>query len=95
MILWSITLMISSFFKNMVDHECHVCLVLEKLRKIGFYVKLGKCEFHQLKVEFLGYIIFGNDICMDPHKVQTIMDWATPTFVQNVLCFLKFNYFYL
>jgi hypothetical protein len=34
------------FSKNMVDHERHVCLVLEKLREVGFYAKLEKCEFH-------------------------------------------------
>jgi hypothetical protein len=25
-------------------------------------------EFYQFKVEFLGYVIFGNDIRMDLHK---------------------------
>ncbi len=41
-------------------------------------------EFHQSKVEFLGYIISGDNIHMDPCKVQTIVDWATPTFIQKV-----------
>jgi len=31
---------------------------------------------------------------MDPCKVQTIVDWATPTFIQNVQCFLGFANFY-
>jgi hypothetical protein len=30
-------------------------------------------------MEFLGYIIFGDGIHMDPHKAQTIIDWATST----------------
>jgi hypothetical protein len=34
------------FSNNMVDHERDVCFVLEKLRKVGFYAKLEKCEFH-------------------------------------------------
>jgi hypothetical protein len=38
------------------------------------YAKLEKCGFHQSKVKFLGYIIFGDGICMDPCKVQTIVD---------------------
>ncbi len=57
------------FSKNMEDHECHVCLVLEKFQKIEFYAKLEKCEFHQSKVKFLGYVISRNDIHMDPCKV--------------------------
>ncbi len=34
------------FSKNLEDHERHVCLVLEKIRKVGLYAKLEKCEFH-------------------------------------------------
>jgi hypothetical protein len=81
------------FSKNMVDHERHVHLVLEKLWKVGLYAKLEKCRFHQFEVEFLGYIISRNGVCMDLHKVQTIMDWATLTFVWNVQCFLGFANF--
>jgi len=73
------------FSKNMEDHECHVCrhvcLILEKLLEVGLYAKLENCEFHQSKVEFLGYVIFRDDIRMDLHKVQTIVDWSTLTFV--------------
>jgi hypothetical protein len=68
----------------MEDHEHHVHIILEKLRKVGFYTKLKKCEFHQFEVEFLGYVIFGDGIRMDPCKVQTIVDWVTPTSIQDV-----------
>ncbi len=54
------------FSNNMEDQECHVCLVLEKLWEVRFYIKLEKCEFHQSEVEFLGYGISKDDICMDP-----------------------------
>ncbi len=67
--------------KNMEDHEHHVGLVLEKFQKIGLYAKLEKCEFYQFEVEFLGYIISRDDILMDPRKVQTIVDWVAPTFI--------------
>jgi hypothetical protein len=61
------------FSKNMEDHEHHICLVLEKYQQIKLlFTKLEKCEFHQSKMELLGYVMFGDDICMDPHKVQTI-----------------------
>jgi hypothetical protein len=54
---------------------------------------LEKCGFHQFEVEFLGYIIFGDNIYMDFRKVQTIVDWATLVFVQDVKCFLGFAKF--
>jgi hypothetical protein len=53
----------------MEDHECHVCLVLEKFQKVWLYTKLDKCEFHQSEMEFLDYAIFGYGIHMDPRKV--------------------------
>jgi hypothetical protein len=79
---------------NMEDHECHVYFVLEKLWEVGLYAKLKKCEFHQFEVEFLGYIISRNGICMDLHKVQTIIDWATSAFVYDVQCFIEFANLY-
>jgi hypothetical protein len=57
------------FSKNMEDHECHVCLVLEKLWEVRLYTKFEKCEFHQSKVEFLGYIISRDGIRINPHNV--------------------------
>jgi hypothetical protein len=82
------------FSKNMEDHEHHVCLVLEKFREVKFYVELEKCEFHQFEMKFLGYIVSGDGICMDPYKVQTIVDWAIPTSIRNVQCFFGFTNFY-
>jgi hypothetical protein len=82
------------FSKNMKDHECHVYIILEKLREVGLYATLEKCEFHQSKVEFLGYIISRDGILMNLRKVQTIVDWATPNSIQNVQCFLGFANFY-
>ncbi len=82
------------FSKNTVNHEHHVRLILEKLRKVGLYAKLEKCGFYQSKVEFLGYILFGNGVRMDLHKVQTIVDWATQAYVWDVQCFLRFANFY-
>jgi hypothetical protein len=57
------------FSKNMASHEHYVRLVLEKLRKVGFYAKLENFGFHQSEVDFLGYIISGDVVHMDPCKV--------------------------
>jgi hypothetical protein len=54
------------FSKNEEEHINHVRLVLEKLRTAGLYTKLEKCVFHQPQVEFLGYIISGEGLSMDP-----------------------------
>jgi len=67
------------FSNNMKDEECHVCLVLEKLWEVGFNIKLEKCKFHQSEVEFLGYGISRDDICMDPCNTSRNLVIATST----------------
>jgi hypothetical protein len=81
------------FSKNEEEHKEHVRLVLQKLCEMGLYAKLEKCMFHQLQVEFLGYIISGNDISMDPCKVATILDWKIPKRIFDIQCFIGFFYF--
>jgi len=51
---------------------------------VGFYAKLEKCDFYQFEVEFLGYIIPRDGICIDHRKVQTIVDWVIPAYAQDV-----------
>jgi hypothetical protein len=60
------------YSKNKEHHEKHVQLVLNKLWDMSLYAKLEKCEFHQLQVEFLGYVISNNGISMDPKKVKLL-----------------------
>ena len=81
-------------FKNEEDHINHVRLVLEKLRTAGLYAKMEKCVFHQPQVEFLGYIICGEGVCMDPKKIQTVIDWKNPATIRDVQCFLGFANYY-
>ncbi len=71
MILWFITSMTSSFFLKMWKdmNRMFDLFNLDKFTEVGLYVKLEKCEFHEIEMEFLEYILFENDVCMDPHKV--------------------------
>jgi hypothetical protein len=82
------------FSKNEEEHINHVWLVLEKLRTAGLYAKLEKCVFHQPQVEFLGYIIFGEGLSMDPKKIQTVTEWKKSAIVRDVQCFFSFANFY-
>jgi hypothetical protein len=59
-------------------------MVLEKFRDVGLYAKLEKCVFYQLQVEFLGYIISGKGLSMDPKKIQTIIECRKPKTVRDV-----------
>ena len=68
--------------------------VLELLQRHKLFLKLDKCKFEKIKVEYLGVIISHNLVEMDPVKVVGVMDWPAPTAKKEVQSFLGFINFY-
>ncbi|GKD25618.1 putative reverse transcriptase domain-containing protein, partial [Tanacetum coccineum] len=56
----------------------HLKLILELLKKEELYAKFSKCEFWISKVQFLGHVIDNQGIHVDPAKIESIKDWASP-----------------
>ncbi|GJR78736.1 putative reverse transcriptase domain-containing protein [Tanacetum coccineum] len=52
--------------------------ILELLKKEELYAKFSKCEFWIPKVQFLGHVIDSQGIHVDPAKIESIKDWASP-----------------
>nr|GEY44539.1 hypothetical protein [Tanacetum cinerariifolium] len=52
------------------EHEMHLGLVLELLKKEKLYAKFSKCEFCLREVQFLGHVINGDGIHVDPSEEQ-------------------------
>nr|GEY72596.1 hypothetical protein [Tanacetum cinerariifolium] len=44
------------------EHETHLGLILERLKKEKLYAKFSKCEFWLREVQLLGHVINGDDI---------------------------------
>ena len=76
------------------EHMCYVERLLSKLQRLGLFLKLEKCQFHQEQVEYLGMIVENGTICMDPVKIQGIMQWPVPTNLKELRSFLGFCNFY-
>jgi Reverse transcriptase (RNA-dependent DNA polymerase) len=76
------------------NHDTKVRHILQKLHDHDLYLKPEKCSFSQQEVEYLGVIIGGGKVCMDPVKVKEITEWPTPTTVQEVCSFFRFCNFY-
>ena len=76
------------FSKNKEDHAKHLRLVLDKLREHQLYAKFSKCEFLLKEVGFLGHVISGEGIAVDPTKVVTVTNWEAPTSVGEIRSFL-------
>ena len=76
-------------FKSTHDgYKEHLHLVLEKLREHHLYAKFNKCEFWLKEVGFLGHVISGEGIAVDPSKVQSVTEWFAPTSVGEIRGFL-------
>lgn len=82
------------FSKDPADHVGHVRQVLQRLLENRLFVKLEKCEFHVPSVSFLGYIIAGGQVKMDPAKVRAVLEWPVPGSRKQLQGFLGFSNFY-
>ncbi|GJT51060.1 putative reverse transcriptase domain-containing protein [Tanacetum coccineum] len=66
------------YSKSRKKHEGHLKLILRLLKKEELYAKFSKCEFWLSKVQFLGHVIDSEGIHVDPAKIESIKDWASP-----------------
>ncbi|KAI2643799.1 Transposon Tf2-9 polyprotein [Labeo rohita] len=58
------------YSNSLSEHISHVRAVLQRLITHQLYAKEEKCEFHQDKVSFLGYIISADGVAMDERKLR-------------------------
>ena len=72
----------------MIEHEEHLRLVLLKLREHRLYAKFSKCEFWLPQVVYLGHVISGKGIAVNPETVKAIVEWLPPKNVKQVRSFL-------
>ncbi|GJT49450.1 putative reverse transcriptase domain-containing protein [Tanacetum coccineum] len=82
------------YSKNKQEHEEHLKLILELLKKEELYAKFSKCEFWIPKVQFLGHVIDSQGIHVDPAKIESIKDWASPKSPTEIRQFLGLAGYY-
>ncbi|GJT94590.1 hypothetical protein Tco_1090108 [Tanacetum coccineum] len=73
---------------NKKEHEEHLKAILELLNKEELYAKFSKCKFWIPKVQFLGHAIDSQGIHVDPAKIESIKDWASPKTPTEICQFL-------
>nr|GFA57972.1 hypothetical protein [Tanacetum cinerariifolium] len=73
----------AAFIDLMNQHEEHLKVILELLKKEELYAKFSKGEFWIPKVQFLGYVIDSQGIYVDPTKIESVKDWASPKILKN------------
>jgi len=76
------------------EHAEHLKIVLQVLKDKKLYAKLSKCEFWLNEVSFLGHVISGSGIAVDPSKVDAVSQWETPKSVTEVRSYLGLAGYY-
>ncbi|GKB31262.1 putative nucleotidyltransferase, ribonuclease H, partial [Tanacetum coccineum] len=82
------------YSKTREEHVEHLRLVLGLLKKEKFYAKFSMCEFWLREVQFLGHVINGNGIHVDPSKVKAFKNWKAPRTLIEVCSFLGLAGYY-
>jgi len=79
---------ILSFSKTHKEHVKHVKQVLNVLKKENLYLKMTKCEFGKTSLVYLGHIVGGGELKIDPSKVDFIVNWPKPSNLTEFRSFL-------
>ena len=80
--------------RSVEEHEQHLRIVLETLRREQLYAKFSKCEFWLDSVAFLGHVVSKEGIQVDPKKIEAVIDWPRPTTVTEIRSFLGLAGYY-
>ncbi|GJV93166.1 putative nucleotidyltransferase, ribonuclease H [Tanacetum coccineum] len=76
------------YSKTKEEHDVHLRLILEWLKKEELYAKFLKCDFWLSKVQFLGHVIDSEGIHVDPANIESIKDWESPKTPTEIRQFL-------
>jgi hypothetical protein len=82
------------YSKTEEEHEEHLRIVLQTLRKHKLYAKFDKCDFYQKKIQYLGHVISAEGIAVDPEKIRAIMEWSIPKDVADIRSFMGITRYY-
>ncbi|GJU16628.1 putative reverse transcriptase domain-containing protein [Tanacetum coccineum] len=73
------------YSKTKEDHEVHLRLVLELLRKEKLYAKFSKCEFWLQEVHFLGHVVNQSGIHVDPEQEEAFQTFKNNLYDEPIL----------
>ena len=82
------------YSKNEEEHAEHLRLVLGRMREQQLYAKYSKCQFWLKEVEFLGHVLSGAGVAVNPNKISDVLNWKTPTNVSEIRSFLGLAGYY-
>ncbi|GKA14509.1 putative reverse transcriptase domain-containing protein [Tanacetum coccineum] len=82
------------YSRSKEDHEVHLKLVLELLKKERLFAKFSMCDFWLQEVHFLGNVVNINGILVDPSKIKAVKNWKAPKTPLEIRSFLGLAGYY-
>ena len=82
------------YSKSEEEHAEHLRMVLNLLREKELYGKFSKCAFWLKEVLFLGHLISGKGLEVDPRKIEAVVKWEPPLNVSELRSFLGMAGYY-
>ena len=82
------------YLRSEEEHEHHLRAILQTLREHRLFAKFNKCEFWLERVQFLGHVISGEGIQVDPTKVEVVVSWQRPRNATKIRSFLGLAGYY-
>jgi hypothetical protein len=82
------------YSKTREEHAEHLRAVLSRLDSHDLFAKFDKCEFWLDEVQFLGHVISGKGVSVDPEKVRSVVEWKPPRSVTEIRSFLGLAGYY-
>jgi hypothetical protein len=67
---------------------------LSVLQLHGLVANKKKCQFAKATVDYLGHVISGNGVAVDPTKIESVTQWPIPKNVKGVRGFLGLTGYY-
>ncbi|GJR25498.1 putative reverse transcriptase domain-containing protein [Tanacetum coccineum] len=82
------------YSKSKKEHEVHLKIGLELLKKEKLFAKFSKCEFWLQEVHFLRRVVNSNDIHIDSNNIKVMKNWKVPKTPYEIRAFLGLACYY-
>nr|GEU43423.1 putative reverse transcriptase domain-containing protein [Tanacetum cinerariifolium] len=82
------------YSKSKEEHDVHLKLVLELVKKEKLFAKFSKSEFWLQEVYFLRHVVNSDGIHVDPSKIEAGNNWKVPATPSEIRSFLGLAGYY-
>lgn len=80
--------------KTFEDHTKKLGEVFQRLRKANLKLSPKKCFLFQREVHYLGHVVSGKGIAVDPEKIRAVREWPVPRDKHEIRSFLGLCTYY-